>query len=81
LAAVPHAEPTADFGSAAVDFGGGRALCGLLDPVTIAEAARMMNTQERNVRDLCSRRSLTSARKVGGRWLVERSEVLERRAG
>lgn len=53
----------------------------LVDPIDAREAARMLGTRERNVRDLCSRDVFLTARKTPRGWRVERAEVLERRAG
>lgn len=79
-AAVAHAGASAGCGSPAVPFAVVGGESALLDPVTTQEAARMLGTQARNVRDLCGRGSLP-ARKVGGRWFIERADVLERVAG
>ena len=49
-----------------------------VDPMTTEEAAEMLGTGSRNVRDLCKRGALATARQVSGRWLVERDEVLAR---
>lgn len=48
------------------------------DPITTTEVAEMTNTGTRNVVDLCRRGVFATARKVGGRWTVERDEVLAR---
>lgn len=48
----------------------------LEDPMTVREAAVMTNTSERNVRALCARQTFVTARRVGGRWVVDRADVL-----
>lgn len=49
-----------------------------VDPITTAEVAEMTNTSTRNAVDLCRRGVFATARRVGGRWMVERDEVLAR---
>jgi hypothetical protein len=65
---------TAARGSAAVPHPGDPALS-CTDLVDTKEAAQMLDCQPRNVRDLCSRGVLDTARMVGGRLLIERLEV------
>jgi excisionase family DNA binding protein len=42
--------------------------------ITVAEAARLLDCGERNVRDLV-RRGRLSARRTGGRWMVDAAAV------
>lgn len=78
--AAPLSVRTAGCGSPAVPSEGERALSALLDPITAEEAAKMLDRKPRNGRDLCARGAFPSARKVGGRWLLERADVLDRQA-
>ncbi len=70
---------TAGSGSPAVPPAADPARSALLDPVSVQEAAEMLRCQPRNVRDLCARGAFPSARRVDGRWLLERADVLDRR--
>lgn len=48
--------------------------------VTTQEAAQLMKTTERNVRALCQRGSLVTARRIGRRWVMDRADVLGRQS-
>lgn len=48
-----------------------------VDGITAQEAAEMLGISDRAVREQCDT-SLGTARKVAGRWLIERGEVLAR---
>ena len=63
-------------GAAEYPDGAGLAESDLEDPMTVQEAAVMTNTSERNVRALCARQTLVTARLVGGRWVMDRADVL-----
>ncbi len=80
LAVLDQSAATAGLGSAAVPLVADPAPSVLLDPVSVREVAEMLHCQPRNVRDLCARGAFPSARRLDGRWLVERSDVLERQA-
>jgi Helix-turn-helix domain len=46
------------------------------DLIDTGQAARLMDTSTRNIRALCQRRTLSTARRVGGKWVVDRADVL-----
>jgi hypothetical protein len=80
LAVLDQSAATAGVGSAAVPLVTDLAPSVLLDPVSSREVAEMLHCQPRNARDLCARGAFPSARQLDGRWLVKRSDVLERQA-
>ncbi|MGX7681344.1 helix-turn-helix domain-containing protein [Jatrophihabitans sp. DSM 45814] len=43
--------------------------------ISTEEARKMLGCTERNVRDLCKRGVLESARLIDGRWRIDRAEV------
>lgn len=47
------------------------------DVIGTGEAAALMNRTDRNVRDLCARGSLVTARWARGRWSIDRAEVAD----
>lgn len=52
------------------------------DPIDTTEAAHMLQISARRVRAMCNERKFPSAdQDSAGRWLVERADVLERKAG
>lgn len=69
---------TADVGRSAVPTGHDLAASGPVDPVSASQAAVILNRKVRNVTDLCARGAFGTARRVGGRWQIERAEVLDR---
>lgn len=69
---------TADNGRAALPLPAVASSSTPVDPVSAQEAAMMLDRKVRNVRDLCDREVFTSARKIAGRWQIERAEVLAR---
>lgn len=54
------------------------------EPIGADEAAGLLGCSRRNVRDLCVRGSIVTARKVGSHWFMDRAEIvgrlMERRA-
>ncbi len=56
------------------------AASGSTEWIGTTEVARMLGCTGRNVRDLCERGALATARRRGGRWAVDRLEVAERAA-
>jgi hypothetical protein len=51
------------------------------DPITPTQASYILRITARGVRDLCARGTLeTAQRRPGGRWVIERAEVLRRAA-
>jgi hypothetical protein len=65
-------------GTSEVPIPAGPPSSGLTDPISTVEAAAMLRTTPRNVTALCQREVLSSARKVAGRWQIERAEVTAR---
>lgn len=48
------------------------------DSIDAKEAAVLLHCTSRNVRDLCCRGQIESARRVAGRWVMDRAEILSR---
>ena len=78
-AAAVDGETSAD-GSAELPRGAGLAASIVLDPITTQEAAVLLRSTARNVRDLRDRGHLPSSRWNGRAWLLDRAEVEELRA-
>lgn len=64
-------------GSAEVPREAEPAWSGFIDGITTQEAAEMLGISDRAVREQCDT-SLGTARKIAGRWLIERGEILAR---
>ncbi len=71
---------TAAPGRSAVPAEPDQAASALLHPIGTEEVAQMLNCRPRNARDLCARGAFPSARRVEGRWLVDRADVEARQA-
>jgi hypothetical protein len=73
--AAARVRACAGSGSAAVPFPAVGEESVLMDPIDVPEASVLLGCEKRNVRDLCGRGVFASARRVGGRWVMERVEV------
>lgn len=63
---TPELPPDADLPSSATE-----------DLIGTREAADLMARTDRDVRALCARGTLGTARRTNGRWLMQRTEILE----
>lgn len=78
LAAANLHQVAEDPGSAEVPLEPAMPPSGQDDSIDVKEAAVLLHCTSRNVRDLCCRGQIESARRVAGRWVMDRAEILGR---